>query len=214
MLLSSAARTLSVAPGVGRRAASALALKYSKALFGAALKKQAVDKVAGEVDAVATTLKSNPELREYVFNPTIPGKERVSTIDALLGKVEGSGAKKQPVSDITKNFFNVLSENGRLGETEEIIEGFNELLAAHRGELNVVVTSATPLAKDVLTRLESTLKQSQAAQAAKVLKITNKVNPSVLGGIIVDFGDKTIDLSVQSRVTKLNNLITRTLILR
>jgi len=59
----------------------------------------------------------------------------------------------------------------------------------------------------VLTKLESTLKQSQAAQQAKTLIIKNKVNPDILGGLLVDFGDKTIDLSVSSRVTKLNNAL-------
>ncbi|TFK78856.1 hypothetical protein K466DRAFT_606606, partial [Polyporus arcularius HHB13444] len=59
------------------------------------------------------------------------------------------------------------------------------------------------------TRLETLLKQSQAAQQAKSLKITNKVNPAVLGGVVVDFGDKTIDLSVASRVNKLNSLLTQ-----
>ncbi|KAG8847215.1 ATP synthase F0 subcomplex subunit OSCP atp5 [Serendipita sp. 411] len=80
-------------------------------------------------------------------------------------------------------------------------------MSEYRGEANVVVTSASPLPKDIMTRLENSLKSSQAAQAAKTLKITNKVNPSVLGGIVVDFGDKTIDLSVASRVNKLNTLL-------
>jgi len=108
---------------------------------------------------------------------------------------------------VTKNLLSVLSENGRLTETEHVIEGFNELVAKYKGELNVTVTSASPLPRDVLSRLESTLKQSQTAQEAKSLKLTNKVNPSVLGGLVVDFGEKTIDLSVSSRISKLNNLL-------
>jgi len=115
------------------------------------------------------------------------------------------------VSDITKNLLSVLSENGRLGETQAVIEGLNELVAKYKGELTVVVTSATPLPKDVLTRLETTLKQSQAAQQAKVLKVNNKVNSSLLGGLVVDFGDKTIDLSVQARVNKLNNVLSQSI---
>jgi len=83
--------------------------------------------------------------------------------------------KKEPLSDITKNLFAVLSGNGRLGETQGVIEGFNELVAKYKGELEVVVTSAGPLPKDISSRLETILKQSQTAQQAKSLKITNKV---------------------------------------
>lgn len=125
-----------------------------------------------------------------------------------------------------KNLFEVLSENGRLGETQGVIEGFNELVASHKGEVTVTITSASPLPRDIQSRLESTLKQSETAQRAKTLKVVNKVcylslrlytvsnpkckvNPSVLGGLIVDFGDKTIDLSVASRVNKFNNLLHR-----
>jgi F-type H+-transporting ATPase subunit O len=92
---------------------------------------------------------------------------------AIYSRAEGS--KKEPVSDITKNLFGVLSENGRLGETQGVIEGFNELVAKYKGELEVVVTSATPLPRDLSSRLETILKQSQTAQQAKSLKISNKV---------------------------------------
>ncbi|CAA7261771.1 unnamed protein product [Cyclocybe aegerita] len=211
MLLTSAARSVSAAPGLGRRAASAIASKYSKAVYGAALAKSpaTLNKVHTELANVSAAIKKDPEVGTFINNPTLSLQERNKGLQAVFTKLEGTGAKKDAVSDITKNLFNVLSENGRLGETEGVIEGFNELVAEYKGELTVTVTSAAPLPRDILTRLETTLKQSQTAQAAKVLKITNKVNPSVLGGLIVDFGDKTIDLSVQSRVTKLNNILTQ-----
>jgi len=196
---------------LGRRAASAIASKYSKAVFGAALSKspQTLTKVHTELSNVSNAIKTNPEISTFVNNPTLSLQERNKSLLRLFAHLEGTGAKKEVYSDVTKSFFSVLSENGRLGEVEGVIEDFNHLVAQHKGELTVSVTSATPLAKDILTRLETILKQSQAAQAAKVLKITNKVNPTVLGGLIVDFGDKTIDLSVQSRVTKLNTVLTQ-----
>uniref|UniRef100_A0A8H7Y7M0 ATP synthase subunit 5, mitochondrial n=1 Tax=Psilocybe cubensis TaxID=181762 RepID=A0A8H7Y7M0_PSICU len=211
MLLASAARTVSAAPGLGRRAASAIAPKYSKAVFGAALAKSpaTLTKVHADLAAFSAALKKDAEVANFVNNPTLSSQERAKGLQAVFSKLEGAGAKKDAFSDISKNLLTVLSENGRLVETESVIEGFNELFAEYKGELTVTVTSATPLPKDVLNRLETSLKQSQTAQAAKVLKITNKVNPSILGGLIVDFGDKTVDLSVQSRVTKLNNVLTQ-----
>lgn len=227
LLLSSAARSTVVAPRPACRAASAIALKYSRAVYGAALAKspQTLTTVHNELAKVATSIQTNPDIHSFVNNPTLSANDRKAGLTSFFTQLEGP--KKDTISDTTKNLLAVLSENGRLGETQGVIEGFNELVSQYRGELTVVVTSATALPKDILTRLETSLKQSQAGQKAKVLKITNKVcttspvtilstltahskvNPSVLGGIIVDFGDKTLDLSVQSRVTKLNNVLQR-----
>ncbi|KAH8995630.1 OSCP, subunit 5 of the stator stalk of mitochondrial F1F0 ATP synthase [Lactarius akahatsu] len=202
-------RTCAPTAGFGRRAASGIALKYATATFSAALAKspQVLTKVQTELNAISKSIGDTPELKTFVTNPTLSVKDRNAGLSGLYARAEGTGAKKEPVSDITRNLFIILSENGRLGETTGVIEGFNELVAKHKGELNVTVTSAVPLTKDVLTRLEATLKQSQTAQQAKSLKLTNKVNPSVLGGLVVDFGEKTIDLSVSSRINKLNSLL-------
>lgn len=177
MLLASTLRSASGTPGLGRRAASAIASKYSKAVFGAALSKspQTLTKVHTELSNVSNAIKTNPEISTFVKNPTLSLKERTKGLQGLFAHVEGTGGKKEVYSDVTKNLFSVLSENGRLGEVEGVIEDFNELVAQHKGELTVSVTSATPLPKDILARLETTLKQSQAAQAAKVVKVTNKV---------------------------------------
>ncbi|KZP34590.1 OSCP, subunit 5 of the stator stalk of mitochondrial F1F0 ATP synthase [Athelia psychrophila] len=209
MLQSSLRSSSVVAQALGRRNASGIALKYSNALYSAAISKspQVLSKVHTELSNISTQLKTTPELNTFVNNPTLSLNDRTKGIQVLLGKVEGSGAKKEPVSDVTKNLLSVLSENGRLGEVQSVIEGFNEQYAKYKGELTVVITSATPLARDVLSKLEATLKQSQAALQSKSLKVTNKVNPAVLGGFVVDFGDKTIDLSVSSTVNKLNGIL-------
>ncbi|KAI0074159.1 OSCP, subunit 5 of the stator stalk of mitochondrial F1F0 ATP synthase [Panus rudis PR-1116 ss-1] len=211
MLLSSS-RTALAQAGLGRRLASSLALKYSNAVFSAALAKspQVLNKVQSELNSISSSIKQSPEVKTFFSNPTLSLQDRLAGLNEVFAKVEGTaGAKKEPVSEITKNLFTVLSENGRLAEAEGVIEGFNELVSNYKGELTVTITSAAPLPKDIQTRLEATLKQSQTAQKAKSLKVANKVNPSILGGIVVDFGDKTIDLSVASRVNKLNSLLSQ-----
>ena len=102
--------------------------------------------------------------------------------------------------------FSVLAENGRLYETDKVVDGFLEIMQAHRGEVKVVITTAQPLEKDLQKRLEDALKQSQMSQAdgKKNLVFENRINEAALGGVIIDVGDKTIDLSVASRVSRLN----------
>ena len=173
MLASNSSRLL--ANTVGRRAASTIAPKYSQAVFSAALAKSpaTLTKVEAELNTLSNVIKASPELSSFVANPTLSAKDRASGLAALYAKAEGP--KKEPVSEITKNLFALLSDNGRLGETQSVIEGFNELASKHKGELKVVISSATPLPTTTLSRLETVLKQSQAAQKAKTLKVSNKV---------------------------------------
>lgn len=183
-MLASTARPLlsSVARTAGCRHASTIAPKYSQALYNAALAKSpaTLTKVQTELGAIASSLKSNAQLGAFVENPLLSAKERSSGLEALFAAATGAGPKSgakaaEPVSEVTRNLFVVLSENGRLAEAPAVIEGFNELVAKYKGELEIVVTSAAPLPKEALTKLESTLKQSESAKQAKVLKVTNKV---------------------------------------
>ena len=177
IMLQSSSRSALLSLGLGRRAASSIALKYSNAVYSAALAKspQLLNKVQTELNTISISIKDTPELNTFVHNPTLSAKDRATGLLALYNRVEGYGARKETISDVTKNMFAILSENGRLGEVQGVIEGFNELCTKYKGELTVIITSATPLPRDVQTKLESTLKQSQAAQQAKTIKVTNKV---------------------------------------
>ena len=180
-MLASTSRTLTTAAlraqqaGASKRFASSIASKYSHAAYKAALSKSpnTLFKVQNELSAVSASLKSTPQLDAFVKNPLLASSERTAGLQALYKAAEAS--TKEPVSDVTKNLFGVMSENGRLGETPDVIAGFNELVAKYKGELEIVVTSASPLPRDVLSKLEASLKQSETAKQAKVLKVTNKV---------------------------------------
>lgn len=111
------------------------------------------------------------------------------------------------MAQITTNLLSVLSSNARLPLTPAVLTDFFTLTSAHNGLLTVTVTSSAPLESAILQRIEKALKASEQAKG-KTLKVENKVNESILGGLIIDFGDKTVDLSAASRVNKLNALLT------
>jgi F-type H+-transporting ATPase subunit O len=158
----------------------------------------ALDKVEADLKGVKS-LASDASVSEFLANPILSSADKASGIESLLKKSSPKGA-----SDLTKNFFTVLSENGRLHETNKAITNFLEIMSAHRGEVKVTITTAEPLEKDLQKRLETALKSSQVAAGGKSLIIENKIDSNVLGGLIVDFGEKSVDLSVASRVARLN----------
>lgn len=172
--MSSTVRTVSVliARQNVRAASSAIATKYANAAYNAALSRSPVmlDTVQKELTSIGLALKADEKLAGFVANPTLSTKDRQSGLEAMFSKAGGVKA-----SDVTKNLLSLMAENGRLVETPDVVTGFAELVAKYKGELEVVVTSAKPLDKDVLGRIEKALKQSQVAQQSKTVKVTNKV---------------------------------------
>jgi len=110
-------------------------------------------------------------------------------------------------TEIFKNFLATLAENDRLGVLEGACEKFTQLMSAHKGEIEMVVTSAVPLENKVLRQLETAVSKSQYVGQGQKLKVVPKVSPDIRGGLIVEIGDRTIDLSVAAKLAKMNKLL-------
>lgn len=186
--------------------------RYATALFSAAAKQNELDKVEKELFSIKSILNQDAKLSTFLTTPTIDRQKKQQGIDLILGN---------KYSKTTSNFFRLLAENGRLGETGKILDSFNSLMVANRGEVSVVVTSAQVLynnqALDAksLTKVKDILVKNQLAGAGKKLLVSNKVflikqvNEQIIGGLVIEIGDNTIDMSVSSKITKLNSLLSQ-----
>lgn len=164
--------------------------------------QKTLTQVSSDLAGLKAAIPKNEALVDLITNPTLSSDARKKGIEEA---VKAASAK----SDITKNLLITLSENGRLRDTNKVLEEFERLLNAHNGDVEVVVQSAQPLDAKLQQRLETSLKSSSIPADGKKIKFVNKVNPSLLGGLVVEFGEKTVDLSVASKVNKLNQLIRR-----
>ncbi|CAB4383334.1 unnamed protein product [Rhizophagus irregularis] len=173
--------------------------RYATALFGAASKQQTLEKVEAELSKIKIAIEKDSKIRNFLEDPSLSRKNKKASIEALL--------KDGKYSETTKNFFVVLAENGRLPVTTKIINSFQSLMVANRGEVPVTIITAKDLDPNILRRLEKSL--TNFLDQGQKLIVTNKVNPLILGGLVVEIGnDKTIDLSVSSKLAKLNKLLT------
>ena len=102
------------------------------------------------------------------------------------------------------SFFSVLGENGRLGNTPKIIDTFTQLMMASRGEVPAKITSAEKLTAAQLKTLTSSLDNYSDG---KKLLIEAEIDPAILGGLKVQIGDKFIDLSISSKIQKMNRVL-------
>ncbi|GME88718.1 hypothetical protein B5S28_g1650 [[Candida] boidinii] len=176
---------------------------YATALFTAAAKDSSVDKAFTSVSTLASALAQDAKLVGIFSNPALSKTDRQSVVDTL-----SSTYKLEPV---VSNLLSVLSENNRLSLFESIAKQFSTLNDAYKGVIEATVVSAKPLDSKTLNRLSKAISGSKFVGAGKTLKIKNDVNPDILGGLIVEVADRTVDLSVASKVNKLNNTLTESI---
>lgn len=165
--------------------------RYATALFDLAKDDGALDAVAQDLNRFDGMLADSKDLERLVRSPVFSADDQGKALSALLGKAE--------LSPLAVNFFKLLASNRRLFVVRDVIKGFRALLARHRGEASAEVTSAHALTDQQLAELKSALK----ATAGRDVRIETRVDPSILGGLIVKLGSRMIDSSLK---TKLNNL--------
>ncbi|KAK4115691.1 mitochondrial ATP synthase subunit 5-like protein [Canariomyces notabilis] len=177
---------------------------YATALYTAAVKTSSLEPTAKGVAALGTLLQKDQKLATILGAPTLSASDK-SAIVAELQKQAGA------TGETVKNFLSTLAENNRLGLLPGVCNKFGELMSAARGEVEMVVTSAQPLDNKTLNRLETAVSKSNYISPGQKLKVKNTVNPDIVGGLIVEVGERTIDLSVSSKLAKMNKLLTDTL---
>ncbi|RVX73743.1 hypothetical protein B0A52_02633 [Exophiala mesophila] len=175
---------------------------YANALYTAAAKTNNLDPTAKAIASLSSILKSDPKLQTILAAPTLSDSDK-SQIVAELEKHTG-GADK---SGTVKNLLSALAENNRLSLLEGVAEKFGTLISAQKGELELTVTSAAKLEPKLLQRIEQAIAKSEYSQGKK-LKTVTVVNPEILGGLVVEVGERTIDLSVSQKIARLNKLLT------
>ncbi|KAL0260478.1 ATP synthase F0 subcomplex subunit OSCP atp5 [Diplodia seriata] len=174
---------------------------YASALYTAAAKSSALEPVSKALENLANVFKKDPKLTEVLAAPTLTVSDKKQIV-AELSKIVGAADKE----GVVKNFLDTLAENNRLGLLQPVTEKFAQLMSASRGEIELNITSAQPLDNKVLNRLEAAVSKSPYAQGKK-LKVVPKVNPDIRGGLVVEIGDRTIDLSVAAKLARMNKLL-------
>lgn len=177
---------------------------YATALYTAAVKTSSLDPTAAALTKLGALLEKDPKLQAILSAPTLTAEDKSAIVEEL-GKQ--AGAKGETV----KNFLDTLAENNRLGLLGGICQKFGAIISAAQGEVEMTVTSATPLDNRTLNRLETAVSKSAYIGQGQKLKVKNTVNSDIVGGLVVEIGDRTIDLSVSGRIAKMNKLLTDSL---
>ena len=170
---------------------SGVAGRYANALFELALEEKALEAVEQDLNRFASALDAVEDLRRLVRSPVFTAEEQQRAIAAILDKMEIEG--------LTANFLKLIARNRRLYAAPDMIKAFRALLARHRGQASAEVTSALSLTEGQLRALQTALK----AALHKDVQLDQKVDATLLGGLVVKVGSRMVDSSLR---TKLNSL--------
>jgi len=168
-----------------------VATRYALALFELADEKRKLDEVARDLRALDAMIGDSADLKRLLRNPVVSRAQSGRAMEAILDK---SGA-----DELTRNFVGLVAANRRLFALQAMIAAYLAELAQRRGEVSAEVTSARELTDAQAKSLEDALRSAVGGKVTLSLK----VNPGLVGGLVVKVGSRMIDSSLKSQLARL-----------
>jgi F-type H+-transporting ATPase subunit delta len=171
---------------------------YADALFSLLVEENAekseFDTTLNQLNAVRTVMTDVPDFVKMLGTPTIEDGEKLSLISETFGG---------KVSDKVYNFLRLLIVNKRMNSFNGICNAYRGLYNERFGIAEITVTSSMPLTVELRNKIE--VKMSKIT--GKTVQITEKVDKSIIGGIMIDYGNTRFDGSVKTRLNELKKEI-------
>jgi F-type H+-transporting ATPase subunit delta len=168
---------------------SGVAGRYANAVFELAQEEKSVEAVERDFMALRSLIEDSPDLARLVKAPVFSREEQARAMKSVL---ESMGAAK-----LTTKFILTTTSKRRLFALLEIIRAFERLVAKLRGEVEATVVSARALSEAEAVELKAILK----SKLGRDPRLKTKVDPSLLGGLIVKVGSRMIDSSLRTKLT-------------
>jgi F-type H+-transporting ATPase subunit delta len=173
---------------------SGMAGRYATALFELALDSKSVDAVKADLDRFDALLSESPDLQRLVRSPVFGAEEQTKALAAVLEKVGITG--------LAANFLKLVASNRRLFAVRDMVKAFRTLVARWKGEVSAEVTVAEKLSENHLDALKGALK---AVTGGKAVDLNVKVDPSIIGGLVVKLGSRMVDSSLRSKLNAIKH---------
>lgn len=170
-----------------------IARVYADALFGVAKEKGKLDAIREQLGQFADALADNREMQLFFFSPYFSSTEKGDGLKKAI-----AGAEPELV-----NFLELLIEKHRMPVLFRIRRQFDSLWDKENKRLGVTVTSAVELDPEVAKRIGSEIEE----QTGNEVELESRVDPDILGGLIVQVGNMVLDTSIKNRLEKLRKSV-------
>jgi len=170
-----------------------IARVYAKALFEAAMDKGKLDAIRDQLAQFVEALEGNEDMQLFLFSPYFSSTEKIAGL-------------KKAVSDPEpefQNFLELLLERGRMPAIFKIRRQFDALWNKENKRLGVTVTSAVELDPEITKRIGKEIEE----QTGNTVELQSRVDPDILGGLVVQVGNMVLDTSIRNRLEKLRKSV-------
>jgi F-type H+-transporting ATPase subunit delta len=168
---------------------------YARALFEAAVENGELDEIQQQLAMWADALGTNKNLQTFFFSPRFSPAEKKEAIRRII-----EGGNEHFV-----NFLELLAERHRLPATFRIRRTFDEMWREEHKMLPVEVTSAVELDEGLVHSIGERIEQ----QTGRRVELTSRVDPDIIGGLVLRVGNRVLDASIHGRLERLRKQITR-----
>lgn len=175
--------------------------RYASALFSAASKEKQLDSVEKDMKLIGEILEKNTQVAETLKSPIVSKHEKRQVLQQL--------AQKHHLNPLSLNVFGAMTDNGRLNLIPKFLKTFGQIMSAQRGEILITVTAAKPLDPRQDKELEAALQKF--VKKGQNIKIEKKLDPSIIGGMIVSIGDRYVDMSTATKIKLYSKIIEETI---
>lgn len=172
-----------------------MAGRYAQALFDLAKESKSTDKIAADLAAVREMIEESDDFRRFLKNPSFAAEDQIAALGAILNKAGIAG--------VAANFLKLVAHKRRLFALEDMIRDYNKLNDAENNVSRAEVTVAEELKPAHVKALKDAL---ASVAGSSDVDVAIKVDPSIIGGMIVKLGSRMVDSSLK---TKLNMIRTR-----
>lgn len=172
---------------------SGVAGRYATALFELARDEKSIDSVKADLDKFDAMVAGSADLTRLVRSPVFTADMQAKALSVVLSKAGIGGT--------TAKFLNVLIANRRLFAVRDVIRAYRSLVARFKGEASADVTVAEQLSDKSLEALKGALK----SVTGKDVDLKVKVDPAIIGGLVVKLGSRMVDSSLRTKLNSIKN---------
>lgn len=167
-----------------------IAARYGVALFGYAQDMKVLDSMHDELQELKKAVEENSAIIGVLSDPVLNSDEKKK----ILAEIE------KPFSKELQSFLDLLLSYNRFEDLVDIINYFNDLYDEEKSIASGTVTTAVKLDADQLKRLSESYAKKYSLSA---VRLENQVDPSILGGVVLQVKDRVIDGSVKTKLSKI-----------
>jgi F-type H+-transporting ATPase subunit delta len=172
-----------------------IAGRYAQAVFDLAREENLLPAVEADIQGLEGALADSADLRDLIASPIYSREEQAAGIAAI--------GQRMGLSPVMLNTLGLMAQKRRLFVLPQLLQVLRTLISQARGEVAAEVVSAQPLTPDQAQRLADQLSQS----ASKAVQLQTKVDPSLIGGLVVRLGSRMIDTSIRAQLGRLQNMM-------